>query len=149
MSRIATSDMEKSKQRRLELAGWKVGNTQDFLRLTDEEAAYVELKASLASRLRQVRAHKGLTQATAAKIVGSSQSRLARMEAGDSSVSVDLLFRTLFRLGVALEEVLRKSHTKRKTRRTIAAKRAPRKRSATTASGAGHVERRTKPPARM
>lgn len=142
--------MERSKQRRLETAGWKVGDVQDFLRLTDEEAAYVELKASLASRLRQIRAQKGLTQAIAAKIVGSSQSRLARMEAGDSSVSVDLLFRTLFRLGVALDEVLvSASRTKRQAKHKRAVKPEHRKRSAGTTSGARDVERRMRPGARI
>jgi len=99
--------MEKAKQRRLEAAGWKVGSARDFLGLTNEEAAYVELKASLASLLRRVRQQQRLSQTTAAKLIHSSQSRLAKMEAADRTVTVDLMFRSLFRLGVKLPDLIR------------------------------------------
>ena len=34
--------MDKTKQKRLEAAGWRVGDAADFLGLTSEEAAFVE-----------------------------------------------------------------------------------------------------------
>src|SRR5581483_4278956 len=45
------------------------------------------------------RAELGLSQAVVAKRLGSSQSRVAKMEAGDPSVSLDLLLRALLALG--------------------------------------------------
>lgn len=92
--------MKKSKQQRLEQAGWRVGDAADFLALSTEEALFVELKVVLAHHLRARREEKELTQAEVADLVGSSQSRVAKMEAADAEVSVDLLVRTLLALGV-------------------------------------------------
>ena len=91
--------MLKSKQRRLEKAGWKFGTVAEFLNLTPEESAYIELKLELSKNLQQRRRRKGLTQMQLARILKSSQSRIAKMEAGDPSVSIDLLVRSLLALG--------------------------------------------------
>jgi transcriptional regulator with XRE-family HTH domain len=63
------------------------------------QAAFVELKLALARFLRNVRVQQGWTQAQTAKRLGSSQSRFAKMEAADASVSVDLLVKSLLRVG--------------------------------------------------
>ena len=97
--------MKASKRRRLEAQGWKFGSAQDFLGLTDEEAEYIELQLSLAALLRKRRESVGYTQTEVADLIGSSQSRVAKMEAGDPSVSVDLLIRTLLALGVNRKQV--------------------------------------------
>ena len=94
-----------SKRRRLEAQGWRFGSAKDFLGLTDEEAEYIELQLSLAALLRKRRESLGYTQTQVADLIGSSQSRVAKMEAGDPSVSVDLLIRTLFALGVNRKQV--------------------------------------------
>ncbi len=86
-------------QKKLEKAGWRVGTTQEFLGLSDAEAAYIELKLVLAEEIRNRRLEKKLNQTQVARIVGSSQSRVAKMEAADPSVSVDLLIKSLFQLG--------------------------------------------------
>lgn len=99
------TQMDQDRKARLESAGWRVGSAAEFLGLTAEEAAFVELKLSLASYLREVRRSRGWTQAETAGRLGSSQSRVAKMEAADSTVSVDLLVRSLLRLGVTREEV--------------------------------------------
>ncbi len=96
-----------AKRRRLEAKGWKFGNTRDFLRLSAEEAAYVDLKARLAIGLRDRRQRRSLTQADLAKRLQSSQSRIAKMEAGDPSVSLDLLVRSLLILGTSRRELSR------------------------------------------
>jgi hypothetical protein len=44
--------MNKIKKRKLERNGWKVGSAEQFLELTDEEAAFVKLKLALARELR-------------------------------------------------------------------------------------------------
>lgn len=97
--------MDGDKRARLAAAGWRTGDAADFLGLTPEEAAYVELKLALARHLRDVRAKRRLTQAAAAELTGSSQSRLAKMEAADASVSIDLMVRTLLALGVSRQQV--------------------------------------------
>jgi len=99
--------MRESKRKRLETKGWRVGSTADLLKLSPEEAAYLELKIKLASKLRQWRLRRRLTQGDLAKRVKSSQSRVAKMEAGDPSVSVDLLIRALLALGASSREVAR------------------------------------------
>lgn len=99
--------MREEKRRRLEARGWKIGTTQEFLRLSDEEAAYVDLKVRLATGLRERRRRRSLTQADLAKRLQSSQSRIAKMEAGDPSVSLDLLIRSLLILGASRRELSR------------------------------------------
>jgi hypothetical protein len=39
--------MKLKKQKRIERAGFKIGTVQEFLRLSDEEMALIELKARL------------------------------------------------------------------------------------------------------
>jgi DNA-binding XRE family transcriptional regulator len=87
--------MRKSKKKRLEAKGWKIGTVKEFLGLSDEESAYIELKIKLAAGLRERRRQKGLSQLDLAAKLQSSQSRVAKMEAGDPSVSLDLLNRSL------------------------------------------------------
>jgi predicted XRE-type DNA-binding protein len=99
--------VRENKRRRLEAKGWRVGSAQEFLGLSTEEAAYVELKVRLASGLRDWRRRRKLTQAQLATRLGSSQSRIAKMEAGDPSVSLDLLIRSLLTLGTSRRELSR------------------------------------------
>jgi DNA-binding XRE family transcriptional regulator len=97
--------MNKTKSERLAAAGWQVGSTADFLELSAEEAAFVELKLALADYLRDIRVQHGWTQTQVARQLGSSQSRIAKMEAADASVSVDLLVKSLLTLGASRKEV--------------------------------------------
>ncbi len=99
--------MHKAKRKRLEAKGWKIGDAKDFLALSEQEAEYIELKLKLAESLREKRRHRHLTQVQLAKIVQSSQSRVAKMEAGDSSVALDLLIRSLLALGASQPELAR------------------------------------------
>jgi ribosome-binding protein aMBF1 (putative translation factor) len=93
--------MDKATRKRLERDGWKIGSVADFLQLTPEEVEYIELKRSLAAGLRAARERKGLSQSQLARQLGSSQSRVAKMEAGDPSVSIDLMVRSFLTLGVS------------------------------------------------
>ena len=99
--------MREDRRRRLEAKGWKVGAAQEFLHLSTEEAAYVDLKARLATGLLERRRRRSLTQGDLAKRLQSSQSRIAKMEAGDPSVSLDLLIRSLLILGTSRRELSR------------------------------------------
>lgn len=97
--------MKRDKKRRLERAGWRVSNTATFLGLTAAEKRLLELKLALAGGLRQLRERRGLTQAALAKQVGSSQSRIAKLEAADTSVSLDLMIRSLIAIGAGPTEI--------------------------------------------
>lgn len=99
--------MNSAKLKKLQAAGWKVGSTKDFLKLTDEEALLVELKLSLTSALKQARTKRRLSQADLAQRMGSSQSRVAKMEAGDPTVSLDLIVRALLAAGATRQELQR------------------------------------------
>ena len=91
--------MKASKRKKLEKRGWKVGTAKELLGLTDEEATYVEVKLAFSRVLRESRQKHKLTQVQLAERIGSSQSRIAKMESGDPSVSIDLLIRSLIALG--------------------------------------------------
>lgn len=95
------------KRAKLEAAGWAVGSTADFLALSPDESAFVEMKLALSQSLRQWRTRKKLTQGELAKALSSSQSRVAKMEAGDPTVSVDLLLRSLLKLGATPKDIAR------------------------------------------
>ena len=97
--------MKKGKRDRLEAAGWKVGSTADFLRLSPDEVAFIEMKLALAKSIRTRRLRQERTQSQLAKLINSSQSRVAKMEAADASVSLDLLIRALLVLGASRREV--------------------------------------------
>ena len=99
--------MRDAKVRRLEAKGWRVGTAKEFLGLSDEEAAYVELKLRLADSLKDRRRRQHITQVALAKALWSSQSRVARMEAGDPSVTIDLLVRSLLAMGTSARELSR------------------------------------------
>lgn len=97
--------MKKAKQARLAAHGWRVGSAADFLELSDEEAALIETKLALSRSLRALRTRHQITQTALARRLKSSQSRIAKLEAGDPSVSVDLLLRALFALGARPRDV--------------------------------------------
>ncbi len=99
--------MKPEKRKRLEAAGWRVSTASEFLGLTDEEAALIELKLDLAKAVKAERLYRKMTQAELGKRLESSQSRVAKMEGGDPSVSIDLLIRALLRLGVNRRDLVR------------------------------------------
>lgn len=100
--------MKPSKRKKLEGAGWRVSTTEDFLGLSEEESAYLEMKLSLSEALREARAKRKLSQAQLATLIESSQSRVAKMEAAHPSVTIDLLVKSLLALGVPRKQVARK-----------------------------------------
>jgi len=99
--------MRSDKRRRLEHAGWRVSNTAEFLGLDAQEQRLIDLKLALAAGIRRFREKRGLTQAALAKQLGSSQSRVAKLEAGDRSVSLDLMIRSLISVGATSADIAR------------------------------------------
>lgn len=97
--------MQKRKRKALEADGWKIGTTREFLRLSEDEATLIDLKLALGRALKERRTSQRLSQAAVAARIRSSQSRVAKMESGDSTVSIDLLVRTLLALGASRRDV--------------------------------------------
>jgi transcriptional regulator with XRE-family HTH domain len=97
--------MKSAKRKKLEAAGWQIGSASQLLGLSKQEAELVELRLALAHGLRLRREAQKLTQARLAKLIGSSQSRVAKMEAADSTVALDLLFRSLVATGATRREL--------------------------------------------
>lgn len=97
--------MKATKRAKFEQAGWRVGDAAEFLGLTPGETLFIELKLALAAALKRRRSKLGLSQTELAERVGSSQSRVAKMETCDRSVSLDLLVRTLLAVGVSRSEL--------------------------------------------
>jgi predicted XRE-type DNA-binding protein len=100
-------NMEKRKKKDLESKGYKVGSVEEFLGLSTEESEYIELKLALSEALATRRKKSNLTQAQLAKLLKSSQSRVAKMEKGDPTVSVDLLVKSLLALGADKKSIAR------------------------------------------
>src|SRR4051812_10488870 len=97
--------MKPEKKARLEKAGWRVGSTTDFLKLSPEEETLVTMRLSLAGAVRGRRTKLGYSQSELARRLGSSQSRVAKLEAGEPNVSIDLLVRALLVTGAKPSEV--------------------------------------------
>lgn len=97
--------MDKQKRKKLEEKGFRVGSAADFLDLTPEEEAYIEIRLEISTLIKTQRTKRGWTQEQLARAMGSSQSRVAKMEAGDPSTSLDLMIKTLLRLGISKQEI--------------------------------------------
>ena len=97
--------MKPSKKLEIKAAGFKITTAAEFLGLSPDEEAFIELKIALSEQLRKKRLKNKITQAELARLVSSSQSRVAKMEAGDASVTVDLLVKSLLALGTTRREL--------------------------------------------
>jgi DNA-binding XRE family transcriptional regulator len=97
--------MRESKRKKLESKGWKLGSAKELLGLSDQEEMYIELRLKLAVGLKARRRANGVTQIELAQTIRSSQSRVAKMEAGDPTVSLDLLVKSILALGTSNREL--------------------------------------------
>jgi predicted XRE-type DNA-binding protein len=111
--------MNKEKRKKLETAGWSVGSASEFLGLTPQETEYIELKYLLSKQLKQQRESRQLSQQALASQLASSQSRIAKMEAGSADVTIDLLIKALFAVGMSRRE-LGRALAKPQTKKAIA-----------------------------
>lgn len=98
-------NMEAKRKEKLAQLGWQETTVEEFLGLTPEEVAYIELKLALSQALKEVRQQQKLSQQALAERIQSSQSRVAKMEKSDSSISLDILIRSLLALGVTPQEI--------------------------------------------
>lgn len=87
-----------------EALGRKVTRAE-FLALTPEDEGFVNIRLALYHKLKEARVRSGLSQTVLAEKIGSSQSRLAKAEAGDVSISIDLLLRATLAAGTTMREI--------------------------------------------
>ncbi|HEX4124430.1 MAG TPA: helix-turn-helix transcriptional regulator [Tepidisphaeraceae bacterium] len=97
--------MNAGKRTKLESTGFRVGSAQEFLGLSDEEMALIDVKVRLVRMLRPAREAAGVTQGELAARIGSSQSRVGKMEAASPDVSLDLICKALLALGVTRQRI--------------------------------------------
>ena len=97
--------MDARKQKRLEAAGWKFGNAEDFLEMTPEEATYLRVKLTLARAVEAQRQKAGLSQAALAALMKTRQPNIARLERMPESVTIDALFKALFAMGLSPRKI--------------------------------------------
>lgn len=107
--------MKQVKRKKLEAKGWRVGTAADFLELTPEEVTFIEMKIALSQSLVEMRKRKRMSQVALAKLIKSSQSRVAKMEAGAASVSIDLLIKSLLSLGATQKDLAKAISSKPKS----------------------------------
>ena len=98
--------MDAQKRAALEAAGWKVGDAADFLGLTEEEQQIIEFRLTVGRGVRRLRESQHLTQQQLAERIGSSQSRVAKIEAASNEVSLDLMLRGFFSAGGRLSDLV-------------------------------------------
>lgn len=89
----------------LQANGWKVGSAEGFLQLSEEENRLVDLKLSLSGAVKKSRIKRKLSQIDLAERMKSSQSRIAKIESGDPSVSLDLIVRALIASGATTRDI--------------------------------------------
>jgi predicted transcriptional regulator len=97
--------MRKAKIERLKKSGYRITDTQEFLGISNEEMAIIDLKLSLIHKLKEARKAAGVTQKQLALLMHSSQSRIAFLEGGSPDVSLELICKALFALGVTRKEI--------------------------------------------
>jgi ribosome-binding protein aMBF1 (putative translation factor) len=97
--------MKPERKKQLEKAGWKVGSANEFLGLSKDESALVNIRLALARSLKTRRQKLGISQVELARRLGSSQSRVAKMEAAEVDVSLDLLVRAMLASGANPRDV--------------------------------------------
>ena len=97
--------MENKKRKQLEENGYRVGSAADFLELTPEEEAYIDIRLDISNLVKAQRSKKGWTQEQLARAIGSSQSRIAKLEGGDPGISLDLMIKALLRLGTSKKQI--------------------------------------------
>lgn len=97
--------MNSDKRNKLKMNGWHFGTAKEFLGLSEQEATIIELKLNLGENLKKLRVQQKLTQVELAKVLRSNQSRIAKMESGDPSVTIDLLVKSLLALGTTKQDI--------------------------------------------
>lgn len=101
-----TGNIKKKKIREeLEEKGFQVGSAADFLELSPEEEAYIDIRLDISNLVTAQLAKKGWTQEQLAGAIRLSQSRIAKLEGGDPGISMDLMTKALLSLGTSKKQI--------------------------------------------
>lgn len=95
----ATKELDKTRIKKLENAGWKMGDFGDAFALSAEDRAFVEMRLAAAREVDRLREEQGVSQRELARRMGTKQPTVSRMLAEPSSTTFDSLFRALLALG--------------------------------------------------
>lgn len=107
--------LTKEQIERIEVKGFSVTNVKDFLNLTPEDELIIEIRLALTALFVDRRKELGISQTTIAKRIGSSQSRIAKVENNDPSVSTDLLIKALAATGATIIDIVESMKPKENT----------------------------------
>lgn len=91
------------KKARIEAIGGRVTTVEEWLDLTSEEVAIIDMKIRLGEELKARRKKKRLSQERAAEILKTSQGRVSKLEKGQATL--DQLARSVLALGGSTKEV--------------------------------------------
>ena len=86
---------------------WVETDVEEMLGLSPEDPVIAEFRAALAVALQKARNRKKLTQEEAAELIGTSQAQVSKMEAGQSSITIDRMIKALAALGVSRLAILK------------------------------------------
>jgi len=97
--------MNADRKKRLEAAGFKFGTVGELFDLSETEKLLVEVKVALAEAIRELREVRSLSQADLARLIGSGQARVSKLERSLESTSLDTLFRCMLALGASRQDL--------------------------------------------
>jgi predicted XRE-type DNA-binding protein len=97
--------MNADRKKRLEAAGFKFGTVGELFNLSEAEELLVEVKVALAEAIRELREVRSLSQADLARLIGSGQARVSKLERSLESTSLDTLFRCMIVLGASRQDL--------------------------------------------
>jgi transcriptional regulator with XRE-family HTH domain len=97
--------MNADRKKRLEAAGFKFGTVGELFNLSEAEELLVDVKVALAEAIRELREVRSLSQADLARLIGSGQARVSKLERSLESTSLDTLFRCMLVLGASRQDL--------------------------------------------
>lgn len=91
--------MDAERKKKLEAAGWKFGDYADFLGMTPEEKAIVEIRLAATREMERLRAENPISQEELARRMGTKQPNVSKLFKNPGNATLDTLFRALLALG--------------------------------------------------
>lgn len=91
--------MDAERKKKLEAAGWKFGDYADFLGMTPEEKAVVEIRLAATREMERLRAENPISQEELARRMGTKQPNVSKLFKNPGKATLDTLFRALLALG--------------------------------------------------
>jgi len=138
--------MNADRKKRLEAAGFKFGTVGELFNLSEAEELLVEMKVALAEAIRELREVRSLSQADLARLIGSGQARVSKLERSLESTSLDTLFRCMLVLGASRQDLAKTIGRSTRPKKAIDEKgprRQPRSSKKSSLHPGRRVERRT------